>query len=93
MTVGVLRIRGLLRGCHSLKEKRQVLRSLKDRLRHTFNVAVAEVADQDFCQALEVGVATVGTDPAFVNSVLSNVLNLVNAFRGLELVDHDIEIL
>ena len=63
MTVGVLRVSALLRGAHSLKEKRQVLRSLKDRVRHTFNVAVAEVDDQDFCQSLEVGIATVGTDP------------------------------
>ena len=92
MTVGVLRVSALLRGAHSLKEKRQVLRSLKDRVRHTFNVAVAEVDDQDFCQSLEVGIATVGTDPRFVNSVLSNVLNFVQALRGLELVDHEIEI-
>jgi len=91
MIVGVLRIRALLRGAHSLKEKRQVLRSLKDRLRNTFNVAVAEVGAQDVWQTIEIGVATVGTDTPFVQSVLSNVENFVRAFHGLELCDCEVE--
>ncbi len=91
MIVGVLRIRALLRAAHSLKEKRQVLRSLKDRLRNTFNVAVAEVDAQDVWQTIEIGVATVGTDTPFVQSVLDNVVNFVRGFHGLELCDHEIE--
>lgn len=91
MIVGVLRVRLLMRGAHSLKEKRQVVRSLKDRIRNTFNVSVAEVDAQDVWQTVELGVAAVGTDTPYVHGLLSSVLNFIQVFRGLELVDHDIE--
>jgi uncharacterized protein YlxP (DUF503 family) len=91
MIVGVLRVRALLRGAHSLKEKRQVLRSLKDRLRNTFNISVAEVDAQDVWQTIELGIAAVGTDTPFVHSVLDNVLNFIRRFHGVELCDHEIE--
>lgn len=91
MIVGVLRVRLLMRGAHSLKEKRQVVRSLKDRIRNSFNVSVAEVDSQDVWQTLELGIAAVGTDTPFVNSVLSNVLDFIGGFHGVELCDHDIE--
>jgi uncharacterized protein YlxP (DUF503 family) len=91
MIVGVLRVRALLRGAHSLKEKRQVLRSLQDRLRNTFNVSVAEVDAQDVWQTIEIAVATVGTDTPSVQSVLSHVENVIREFRGLELCDAEVE--
>ena len=59
-----------LPGCSSLKEKRAVVRSLKDRLRHKFNVSVAETAMHDVHARAQVSVAVVGTDRRFVESVL-----------------------
>jgi uncharacterized protein YlxP (DUF503 family) len=91
MIVGVLRIRALLRGAHSLKEKRQVLRSLKDRIRHSFNVSIAEVGAQDVWQTIELGAAAVGTDTPYVHGLLSNVLDLVRRNHDVELIDQDIE--
>jgi uncharacterized protein YlxP (DUF503 family) len=87
MIVGTLKLRLLLREAHSLKDKRRVLRSLKDTLSNKFNVAVAETDDQDVWKSSEVGLATVGTDTPFVQSVLSNVVNYVRYFGGVELVD------
>lgn len=87
MIVGTLKLRLLLREAHSLKDKRRVLRSLKDTLANKFNIAVAETGDQDVWKSSEVGVATVGTDTPFVQSVLSNVVNYVRFFGGVELVD------
>jgi uncharacterized protein YlxP (DUF503 family) len=91
MIIGVLRIRALLRGAHSLKDKRSVLRSVKDRVRHAFNVSIAEVDAQDVWQTIEWGVAAVGTDTPSVQSALSDVLNLIRRHPDLELTDHDIE--
>jgi hypothetical protein len=92
MIVGTLKIRLVLRESHSLKDKRRVLRSLKDTLSNKFNVAVAETDEQDVWQSAEIGLATVGTDTPFVQSVLTNVVNYVRFFGGVELVDSDQEI-
>lgn len=54
----------------SLKDKRMVLRSLKDRLRGKFNVSVSEVEHQDLWQRSQVSVVTVGSDEAFLHKVL-----------------------
>jgi len=92
MIVGTLKLRLLLRESHSLKDKRRVLRSLKDTLGRRFNVAVAETDAQDLWQSAEIGLATVGTDTPFVQSVLTRVVEYVRFFGGVELVDVDQEI-
>jgi uncharacterized protein len=55
---------------HSLKDKRMILRSLKDRLRGKFNVSVSEVDHQDLWQRAQVSVVTVGSDESFLQKVL-----------------------
>jgi uncharacterized protein YlxP (DUF503 family) len=54
----------------SLKDKRMVVRSLKDRLRSKFNVSVSEVDHQDLWQRSQVSVVTVGSDETFLEKVL-----------------------
>ena len=87
MIVGTLKVRLVLRESHSLKDKRRVIKSLKDTLSNKFNISVAETDEQDVWQTAEVGVATVGTDGSFVQSVLTSVVNYVRFFGGVELVD------
>jgi uncharacterized protein len=90
--VGTLKIRLVLRESHSLKDKRRVLKSLKDTLSNKFNISVAETDEQDVWQTAEIGVAAVGTDGSFVQSVLTNVVNYVRFFGGVELVDSEQEL-
>jgi len=90
--VGTLKLRLVLRESHSLKDKRRVLKSLKDTLSNKFNISVAETDEQDVWQTAELGVASVGTDGPFVQSVLTNVVNYVRFFGGVELVDSQQEI-
>jgi uncharacterized protein YlxP (DUF503 family) len=90
--VGTLKIRLVLRESHSLKDKRRVLKSLKDTLSNKFNISVAETDEQDVWQTAEIGVAAVGTDTRFVQSVLTSVVNYVRFFGGVELVDSQQEI-
>ena len=73
MVVGLLSIELHLPGSRSLKDKRMVLRGIKDRLRK-FNVAVAEVAHQDLWQRAGLGVVTVSTTNARVDQELAAVV-------------------
>ncbi len=91
MIVGTLKIRLSMRNCHSLKDKRRVLKSLKDNLSNKFNISVAETDEQDVWQSAEIGIAAVGTDTPFVQSVLSNVVNYVRLWGGVQVVDHETE--
>jgi len=70
MVVGVLRLTLYVPGASSLKDKRQVVRKVVDRLRSRFNVSAAEVADNDIWQRAVIGVAAVANDRSFVNEVL-----------------------
>ncbi len=93
MNVGILQVALLVRAAHSLKEKRRVIKSLKERLRQAFNISVSEVGSQDVWQSADLGVAMVGTDAKFVNQVLSQVMNRIEAERDVEIVDSQMEIL
>lgn len=92
MAIGTLRIRLVIRGAHSLKDKRRVVKSIKDRVRHKFNASIAEVGSLDLHQVAELGVAVVANDRAYINSVLSQIANLARGARGAEVAACDMEI-
>lgn len=93
MTIGVCRIQLRLPENHSLKGKRQVIKSLTARLHSTFNVSVAEVEDNDVWQIASLGVACVSNSGAHADEVLANVVHFVESTRrDLELIDYEIEI-
>ena len=73
MVVGVLAWQLSLPGCSSLKEKRAVVRSLKDRLKHRYNVSVAETDHQDVLNRAEITIAVVATDGRFADTVLDKI--------------------
>ena len=75
-----------LHGCSSLKEKRSVVRSLKDRLRSKFNVSVAETALQDVHARAEVSVALVASDGRLAESVLDKVDRFVEEHGRADIV-------
>ena len=78
----------------SLKDKRQVARSLSARIRNKFNVAVAEVEDQELWQRLTLAICCVSTDPAPANEMVSKVVAFVEeSRRDLELLDYQTEII
>ncbi len=93
MVVGLCTIELFIPDAHSLKAKRQVLASLKDRLRRKFNVSVAEVDAQDLWQRAVLGMACVSNEGAYVNKVLDQALNVVRSVPTIELVRSQIEFL
>ena len=92
MHVGVCTIHLRLASSHSLKEKRRIIKSIKDRVKSRFNVSIAEVDALDNWQWAVIGVACVSNDSGFANSVLSNVVDFIENIRMAELIDYEIEI-
>jgi len=76
-----------LPGCQSLKDKRRVLRSLTDRLRHRFNVSVAETGLQDRWQRAEVSCCVISTEQRHAASVLSSVDAVVEGVPDARIID------
>jgi len=93
MVVGVLLVDLHLPANHSLKEKRMVLKSLKDRLHHQFNVSVAEVDGHELWQRAGLGVASVGTDQRYLNGQLSKIVDWLRGSRSVEVLDYQLEFL
>ncbi len=78
---------------NSLKEKRMSLHSLKAKLRNNFNVALAQIDDEDKWQKASLVVVGVGKDRKNVNSILSRVVNFVENFNKVNLIDYEIELI
>jgi len=93
MPVGLLTLELHIPDAQSLKDKRQVLRSLKDKLRRQFNVAVAELDHQDVWQRSVVGVVTLSNEEKHVNEVLQKVLDEADRILGSSLINQAIEII
>ncbi|HZH93736.1 MAG TPA: DUF503 domain-containing protein [Tissierellaceae bacterium] len=78
---------------YSLKEKRQVIKSLLGRLQSRFNISVAEVDDFDIWQSATIGFACVSNESNHVRSMISSVINFVDSDGRVEITNHQIEIL
>jgi hypothetical protein len=92
MVVGVCQVELHIPGSSSLKAKRQVLRSLKDKLRRRLNVAVSETDHQDLWQRARLSIVTVSTEAAVVHSVLSHAQNIVAAEGRVDLIDIEVDL-
>jgi uncharacterized protein len=84
---GIVRIELHLPGSTSLKDKRSIVRSLKDRIRDRTNAAVAEVDHQDLWQRAALGVAVVSGESHHVTEMLQAVRRLVDGTFGADLID------
>ncbi len=90
-SIGVLTMELRLEESHSLKEKRHVVKSLKDRLRNRFNVSVAEIDHQDTWQRATLAAVTVASDHTHAERVLQGVEDDAAAMVGPALVSAQVE--
>ena len=83
----------LLEEPNSLKKKRQVLRSLKDRIWNKFRVSISEVGDNNLWQRSQLGIAFVTSDGIIAEKMYTRILNLFDSQDNIEIVDmfHDTE--
>jgi uncharacterized protein YlxP (DUF503 family) len=82
-----------LAACHSLKEKRQIVKSLKDRLHQRFNLSAAETDHHDLWQRAELSAAVVTTDRRHAEQVLRQADRLVEGADGARIVDSSLSYL
>jgi uncharacterized protein len=92
MTVGSCKIELRIPESGSLKAKRRVVKSLKDRVQARFSVAIAEVDRLDDWQRATLGVACVSNDARLVDATLSRVVNWIEACGEALVVDYEIDL-
>ena len=95
MVVGVLQITLDIPSAFSLKDKRKVVKSLVERTRHRFNVAVAEVGDHELYNRARIGMTAVANDRSLVNGILDKALDaLESAAAGrADVIDSQLELM
>lgn len=93
MIVGVLTADLMIGGSNSLKDKRQVIKSLLDTIRNRFNVSAAELDELDSWRRSVVGVACISNDQTVANTVLNRVLSLIESDPRLSVMECRLEFL
>jgi hypothetical protein len=87
MVVGVAKLSLRLPGNKSLKGKRKVIKSIRERLRQRFNLAVAETDAQDLWQTAELGLVAIGNQSGYIDSKLDKAINFIENMQIAEIVD------
>lgn len=93
MVIGTCRIELMVPGSNSLKERRQVVKSLVEQLRGKFNVSVAEVDDPQVWRRAVIGIACVANQSVFVNQVLNKVVDAIRGDPRVSIIDYEMEML
>jgi len=93
MTIGVLQLELNIGDAMSLKDKRRIILSLKDRIAHGHNVSIAEVGALDEHRRSILGLAIVSNDKQYVEGALSKLVDFVRTVPSVVLVDYQIELL
>jgi len=93
MVIGVLHLQLAIREAQSLKDKRRVVKGLRDRIRNDFNVSISEVGDLDRRRSARLAVALVTGRRDFADKVLAKIVERVRRTPGAQLVDYETEIL
>ena len=93
MQVGCCSIKFFLHGNRSLKEKRRVIRAIKDRLKNKFNISVAEIGDQDVWQNLHLGIVAVNSDPKYLEGQMNRVVDTIENMHLAEMTDCQVKIM
>jgi uncharacterized protein YlxP (DUF503 family) len=93
MMIGSLQVELYLPGCGSLKEKRMILKSLKERIRNQLNVSAAEVEYMDKWQRSVLGFTSVSNNAARAREVLENTVKMIERDGRVQIIDQLIEIL
>jgi uncharacterized protein YlxP (DUF503 family) len=92
MVVGIVQIELIVHDAMTLKDKRRVIRSIKDRIANEFSVSIAEVDAHDLHRKAVLGIALVGNGTQFVRESLDKVIDRLSRFHGASVVDVQIDI-
>jgi uncharacterized protein len=91
MWVGCCSLKFFLHGNYSLKEKRRITKSIKDRVKNKFNISIAEIGDQDVWQNLHLGIVAVGSDFKYLDGLMHKVAKSIDNMHLAEMTDCQIQ--
>lgn len=91
MVVGICKIDFLIHDNHSLKGKRKVVKAVAGKVNSHFNISIAEVENNDLWQRGSFGIAVVGNDKRYLNSMLDKILNFIDDLNLIDIVDQTFE--
>ena len=90
-TVGLVHLKFHVAQAKSLKDKRRILKSFKDRLKNGYNVSVAEVDGLDTHRSAVLAVAMAGNDKHYVEGALQKIVNAAANHRDMLLIEHEVQ--
>ena len=91
MHVAICQIHLGMYDCQSLKDKRSIIKSLKDRIRQRYNVSIAEVDDVDKIKSSLLGVAIVGNERRLLEQIFGKIINFIENDGKAEIIDQLLE--
>lgn len=91
MRVAICVLELYIPGVNSLKAKRQVIKSLVQRMRNKFNVSIAETGNQDLWQRVELGMAVVCHNGAGADSIMEKIFAFLELENGIDIISSRVE--
>ncbi len=91
MIVGVFKLRLFARGVHSLKEKRSIVLSIKEKLKHRFNISIIESDFQDVWQKIEISIAMITTVKKHLEKTFMQSEELIENNYAVEIIETEIQ--
>lgn len=89
MRIGALRINLEVIDSASLKDKRMVIKSLKDRIRNRFNVSISEIDEQDKWQRSTIGIVSVANDSEFLDTMINKILDYISEEKSVYILNSE----
>lgn len=93
MIIGTAKIYLSAPWVHSLKEKRMIIKSIIDKVKHRYNVSIAEIENQDIHQTITIGIACVSNDTRHADSMINNVIEFIENSTEADVENIETEIL
>ena len=93
MLLGICTINLYFPDSHSLKDKRNVIKSIKLRIRNNFNVSVSEINNYDLWKNTTLGIACIGNDKKYLSNVINEAIKLIEKQNKLQLINFKTTIL
>ncbi|MBQ6631830.1 MAG: DUF503 domain-containing protein [Romboutsia sp.] len=78
--------------CHSLKEKRMVVKSVVGKLQNKFNISVCEIDNQDIHNLITIGIVGIGIDSKVCDSIIDNIINYIEDITDAEIINIEQEV-
>lgn len=94
MNTGICVVKLHIPGTQSLKDKRQILKSLISKLRNQYNISIAEVDDHDLWQIATLGISCVSNNSQHVDETINKIVNFISHnYPEIEIVNQEVEII